>query len=111
MFKSLVATLMPMVALARGLNDGSSAENAVTVAMIDNPGAGVQTWVHTWNALGEDGKTRQLQGDTEVKFTQATSKYVSYGFCVKTATDLDPSIFDCQQVDVTVDHPSADGSK
>ena len=99
-----------MAALARGLNDGSSAENAVTVDMIDNPGAGIKTWVHTWNALADDGKTRQLHGDTEVKFTQETSKYVSYGFCIKTTTS-EPSVFDCQQVDVTIDHASANGSK
>ena len=110
MFKSLVATLLPMAALARGLNDGSSAENAVTVALFKYEDEGTKTWVHTWNALADDGKTRQLHGDTEVKFTQQIDKYISFGFCIKT-TDLEPTVFDCQMVDVTIDHVSADGSK
>ena len=67
MFKSLIAALLPVAALARGLDDGSSEENAKTISMNENLEDGIVMKVHTWNTIGgEDGKTRQLHGDTEV---------------------------------------------
>ena len=66
MFKSLIAALIPVAVLARGLNDGSSEENAFTLEMVDAQSKSVSTYIHTWNALGADGKTSQLQGDTEL---------------------------------------------
>ena len=41
MFKSFIVALIPVAAMARGDNDGSSAENAVTVAMTDDLSDGV----------------------------------------------------------------------
>ena len=41
MFKSFIVALIPVAVIARGTNDGSSAENAVTVAMTDDPSEGV----------------------------------------------------------------------
>ena len=39
---------------------------AVTVEMVDAQSKTVSTYIHTWNALGADGKTSQLHGDTEL---------------------------------------------
>ena len=55
--------------------------------MIDNPGEAIKTWVHTWNAMDDDGETRQLHGDTEIKFTVAKSANISYGFCMESSKD------------------------
>ena len=41
MFKSFTIALIPIAVIARGANDGSSAENAVTVPMPVNPHYGV----------------------------------------------------------------------
>ena len=81
MFKTFIAALVPAAVLARGTDDGSSAENAHTSFMIDNAGKGIQTWVHTWNVLADDGST-QLWGDTEIKINQDYFNDFSYGFCM-----------------------------
>ena len=58
MFKSfIVALVSSSCAHARGNNDGTSAENAKTITILRNPGAGVQTFVHHWNELAADGET------------------------------------------------------
>ena len=72
MFKSFTIALIPIAVIARGANDGSSAENALTVPMPANPHYGVsfKGYVHTWNAMAEDGSTRQQHGETELKFME-----------------------------------------
>ena len=97
MFKTFIAAMVPVAVLARGTNDGSSAENANTSFMIDNSGDGIQTWVHTWNVLADDGVTWQLWGDTEAKFTKAKSNALSFGFCMANAAE-DFEKMNCQQV-------------
>ena len=97
MFKTFIAALVPAAVLARGIDDGSSAENAHTSFMIDNSGDGVQTWVHTWNKLSEEDYRWQLWGETELKINKAFYNSVSYGFCMANSAE-NAEKMNCQQI-------------
>lgn len=114
MFKSFITSaLVPFAVLgaSRGNADGSSAENALESFMIDNSGDGVRTYVYTWNEVSEDGKTRELHGETYMDTYFAQFPHMAYGFCMQASESSDGStIFDCQQVNVAV-AANFDGSK
>ena len=114
MFKSFIASaLVPYAVLgaSRGNADGSSAENALESFMIDNTGDGVRTYVYTWNEVSEDGKTRELHGETYMDTYYSHYPHMAYGFCMQASESSDgTNIFDCQQVNVVVS-ANEDGSK
>ena len=92
MFKTLIAVLMPVAVLARGKDDGSSAENAHTSFMIDNADDGIKTWVHTWNLDSISYNSNkslhwQLWGDTEIVISKAKYNSFSYGFCMANSAE------------------------
>ena len=65
MFKAaFVTSLLTAATFARGTGDGSSKENATESYLIGNEGNNVRTYVHHWNELAADGKTRVIHGES-----------------------------------------------
>ena len=103
MFKSfIIALVSASCADARGKNDGSSAENAVTEIIISSQNGGVQTYVHHWKELSDSGRTQQLHADTELKFTREMLPNISIGFCLEKSDAAQAQAFDCQQINVDI---------
>ena len=88
MFTSLIKSLLPVVAVARGTGDGSDSANASVLGGVD-PGSN-QSKLHTemqyWNELDADGNPI-LFGETVAFIVQGLQPYYAFGFCMEISAD------------------------
>ena len=94
MFKSFTLALLSAVAIAKGNNDGSSGDNAITTNLIDNDQYSLD--VHTYNAETRD--INEFHGDLEMTIKTGSSSNQEFGFCMK----LD-GLWDCMSVMTNLD--------
>lgn len=82
MSNSFIKALLPALALARGLKDGTSYENASVLEGVDpsNNLSKLRTELQHWNE--EVGGSYVLHGETVAWTTQSLAPYYSYGFCM-----------------------------
>ena len=94
MFKSFTLALLSAVAIAKGNNDGSSGDNAITTNLIDNEQYSLD--VHTYNAETRD--INEFHGDLEMTIKTGSSSNQEFGFCM----NLD-GLWDCMSVMTNLD--------
>ena len=82
MYRTYAASLMAAIAMARGLSDGSSKENAYQVTLIND--SKIESILYTWNEKNVEDEVDTFRGELEWK-VQANQTYGSnaeFGFCV-----------------------------
>ena len=82
MFKSFAASLLPLAALARGDNDGTSRDNAVSTSFTFADIEGVEVTLHHYNKSGEAENVFEFHGDTVFTSTKGHYSNIRYGWCV-----------------------------
>lgn len=94
MNKFVQALLLPALTLARGKNDGTDQENAITTVLLDNDKY-VLT-LHSYNSKPLD--IPEFHGDTnlQIKAGSESPSFQEFGWCIKFAEDIDK--WDCMVV-------------
>ena len=87
MFKSFAASLLPLAALARGDNDGSSWDNASSMSFTFDSQPGVVVTLQHFNKSDEswnEGEPDVLtfHGDTQFTSEDGHFSNIRYGWCV-----------------------------
>ena len=87
MFKSFAASLLPLAALARGDNDGSSWDNASSMSFTFDSQTGVVVTLQHYNKSDEsetEGEPAVLtfHGDTQFTSEEGHNSNIRYGWCV-----------------------------
>jgi hypothetical protein len=77
MLKTFSAAALAAVAIAKGSNDGTSQENAVTTTLMEADG--IKIVINSYNA--DNNGTQEIHGDLALTST-GTFNYVVYGFCI-----------------------------
>ena len=103
-FQLGVGALLPILAHARGSENGLDYPNAITTVLIDN--SDVKLQLHHYNKRSEeDPSIFELRGDLELELKTAAPVYQEFGFClgkvnrIGTAT----SEWDCMRVHTLAD--------
>ena len=94
MLKFVTGTLLPVLALARGRNDGIDQANAFTTVLLDNDEY-VLT-LHNYNQKNLD--LPELHGDTNLQIKPGSSNpsFQEFGWCIKFSDSLQK--WDCMVV-------------
>ncbi len=81
MFKFVTGTLMPVLAFARGRNDGTDQDNAITTVLIDDDK--YLLTLHSYNQKNLD--VPELHGDTNlvIKPGSENPSFQEFGWCIK----------------------------
>ena len=101
MFKTFSNALFATVALARGLNDGSSYDNAAEYRLLSDGKVEMtlRTW-NFWNRYRSDplwSQVHELYGELEIKLLKYWTEHIVFGFCIN-----DINRWDCLRAEAGV---------
>ena len=94
MFKSFTLAVLPFVVLAKGKNDGSSGDNAITTKLMDTDKFTLN--LHHYNA--ESAQTNEFHGDIDLQIKSGAISNQEFGFCFKKSGE-----YDCMRVMTSLD--------
>ena len=103
-FQLGVGALLPILAHARGSENGLDWPNAITTVLIDNTDVKLQ--LHHYNKRSdEDSSIFELRGDLELELKTAAPYYQEFGFCFGKVTGIGTATteWDCMRVHTLAD--------